>query len=65
MDKYADEIEGYENTSVRYVKVPYSYDFSRQKEDIRPVTWRPMTTENVKDFFCDMLFLFPVAGRKD
>ena len=33
-----------ENTSVRYVKVPYSYDFSQQKEDIRPVTWRPMSS---------------------
>lgn len=27
MDKYAEEIASYENSSVRYVKVPYAYDF--------------------------------------
>lgn len=64
MDKYADEIEGYENTSVRYVKVPYSYDFSQQKEDIRPVTWRPMTTENVKDFSAICYFFSRLLEEK-
>lgn len=50
MDKYAEEINAYENTSIRYVKVPYAYDFSRPLNELKSVRWQPMTKEYIQSF---------------
>lgn len=47
MDKFASEVNGYENNSIRYVKVPYSYDFSEKQDDVKTVSWKAMNKENV------------------
>lgn len=50
MDKYASEINGYENTRVRYLKVPYAYSFDTPLDSIRPEPWKAMTEKNVQGF---------------
>ncbi len=50
MDKYAQEIAQYENSSIRYVKVPYAYDFSHPIDELQAVKWQPMTKEYVQSF---------------
>lgn len=64
MDKYAQEVMQYANTSVRYVKVPYAYDFSRQLTDIQPVKWQPMTKEYVQNFSALCYFFSKLLTEK-
>ncbi len=49
MDTYADEVTGYENDQLRYLKLPYHYDFSTPQTDIAPAAWHPMTTAYVQN----------------
>lgn len=64
MDKYAEEIASYENSSVRYVKVPYAYDFSRPLEDVRTIKWQPMTKEYVQNFSALCYFFSKLLEEK-
>lgn len=50
MDKYADEVNQYENPSIRYLKVPYAYDFNTPLSDIKPMAWKPLTKDNVMGY---------------
>lgn len=50
MDKYADEVNQYENPSIRYLKVPYAYDFNTPLSDIKPMAWKPLTEDNVMGY---------------
>lgn len=50
MDKYADEVNLYENPSIRYLKVPYAYDFNTPLSDIKPMAWKPLTKDNVMGY---------------
>lgn len=50
MDKYADEVNQYENPSIRYLKVPYAYDFNMPLSDIKPMAWKPLTKDNVMGY---------------
>ncbi len=50
MDMFAGEIEGYENKEVRYVKLPYKFDFNEPQEDIPPIEWHSMTEPYIKDY---------------
>ena len=47
MDKYADEVKAYENPMIRYIKVPYAYDYNAPQTDIRSARWTPLTQEHV------------------
>lgn len=50
MDKYADEVNQYENPSIRYLKVPYAYDFNTPLSDIKPMAWKSLTKDNVMGY---------------
>ena len=50
MDLYRKEVESYTNPMIRYLKVPLSYNFHQPLDDIKPVTWKELTTENVHSF---------------
>lgn len=50
MDRYAEEVEGYENTRVRYVKVPYAYRFDVPADTLKKVRWQAMTADNVAGY---------------
>ena len=50
MDRFADEVNGYENTRVRYLKVPYAWRFDRPADSIRREPWKAMTERNVPGF---------------
>lgn len=50
MDKYADEVNLYENPSIRYLKVPYAYDFNTPLSDIKSMAWKPLTKDNVMGY---------------
>ena len=64
MDKYASEIDGYENNNIRYVKVPYSYDFSEKKDDLQPVSWKVMNKENVSGYSAICYFFSRILEEK-
>ncbi len=48
MDTYADEVIDYENDQIRYVKIPYHYDFNTPQRDIAPAEWHPVTADYVQ-----------------
>lgn len=50
MDRFADEVNGYENSRVRYLKVPYAWRFDHPADSIRRESWKPMTERNVMGF---------------
>ncbi len=50
MDKFADEVNGYENTRVRYLKVPYAWRLDHPADSIRRESWKAMTERNVPGF---------------
>lgn len=50
MDRFAGEVEGYENTRVRYLKVPYAWRFDHPADSIRREPWKAMTERNVMGF---------------
>lgn len=50
MDKFASEVNGYENTGVRYLKVPYAWRFDYPADSIRREPWKTMTERNVQGF---------------
>ena len=50
MDKYADEVKAYENPMIRYIKVPYAYDYNAPQADIRPAKWNALTQEHVMNY---------------
>lgn len=64
MDKYAEEIASYENSFVRYVKVPYAYDFSHPLNDLQAVEWKPMTKEYVQNFSALCYFFSKLLEEK-
>lgn len=49
-DRYLDEIKSYENTNIRHVKVPLTYNFHNPQTDIPEVIWKPATQEHVMSF---------------
>jgi len=50
MDMFADEVEGYENNSIRHYIVPKVFDFNTEMEDTPAAAWKPCTQENVMEF---------------
>lgn len=64
MDKYAQEITQYENSSIRYVKVPYAYDFSHPLNDLQAVKWQSMTQEYVQSFSALCYFFSKLLEEK-
>lgn len=64
MDKYAEEIASYENSSVRYVKIPYAYDFLQPLNDLQAVKWQPMTQEYVQSFSALCYFFSKLLEEK-
>ena len=49
-EMFADEINSYENINIRQFKVPAVYDFTEEKDDLTPSSWKPLTKENVMSF---------------
>ncbi len=49
MDTYAEEVTGYENDQIRYLKLPYHYDYNVAQRDIEPTEWRPLKAEYVQN----------------
>jgi Domain of unknown function (DUF303). len=50
MDMFADEVKSYENTKIRYLKVPYAYDFNSPQSDIPEAEWKVLNQENVMEY---------------
>lgn len=64
MDKYADEVNQYENPSIRYLKVPYAYDFNTPLSDIKPMAWKPLTKDNVMGYSAQCYFFAKLLYEK-
>lgn len=64
MDKFASEVNGYENNSIRYVKVPYSYDFSEKQDDVKTVSWKAMNKENFMGYSAICYFFSRIMQEK-
>lgn len=64
MDKYADEVNRYENPSVHYLKVPYAYDFNSPQSDIKPMAWKPLTKDNVMGYSALCYFFAKLLNEK-
>jgi len=50
MTLFGDEINGYANPNIRYVKIPLTYNFHGPQPDIPPCTWTDLTPETALDF---------------
>ena len=64
MDKFASEVNGYENNSIRYVKVPYSYDFSEKQDDVKTVSWKAMNKEKFMGYSAICYFFSRIMQEK-
>lgn len=64
MDKFASEVNGYENNSIRYVKVPYSYDFSEKQDDVKTVSWKAMNKEKIMGYSAICYFFSRIMQEK-
>lgn len=64
MDKFASEVNGYENNSIRYVKVPYSYDFSEKQDDVKTVSWKAMNKESFMGYSAICYFFSRIMQEK-
>lgn len=49
-DMFADEISKDENSRIRHLNVPMSYQFHGPAEDIQATQWKTMTKDNLMDF---------------
>lgn len=50
MDKFAEEVNSYENPMIHYIKVPYCYDFKMPQTDTKQAAWVPLTKDNVMNY---------------
>ena len=50
MDKYADEVNAYENPMIHYIKVPYAYDFNQPTDEVKPASWNALTRQHVMNY---------------
>ena len=50
MDKFADEINAYENPNIHYLKVPYCYDFNSPQTNIGKTDWQPLDKAHVMGY---------------
>lgn len=64
MDKYADEVKAYENPMIRYIKVPYAYDYNAPQADIRPAKWNALTQEHVMNYSAICYFFAKLLYEK-
>lgn len=49
-DKYASEISSYENSNIRYIKIPYAYNFNQPETNIKPAEWKALSQKNVMGY---------------
>jgi hypothetical protein len=49
-DLFRDEVKVYNNPQIRYLKVPYAYDFHGPQSDIPRETWKALNPENVMGY---------------
>jgi sialate O-acetylesterase len=49
-DLFAGEVTAYNNPQIRYLKVPYAYDFHTPQSDIPREAWKSLTQENVMGY---------------
>lgn len=49
-DMFADEIDSYENRSIRHFTVPKTFDFNEPKEDMPEASWKECTYGNVMEW---------------
>lgn len=49
-DMFREEVSGYKNPMIRYIKVPMNYNFQAPLNDILPETWKELTSENVMQY---------------
>ena len=50
MEMFAKEVNSYENTHIRQLYVPQTYNFNAPANDIPETAWRELTQQNVSDF---------------
>jgi sialate O-acetylesterase len=50
MTLFGDEINGYSNSEIRYVKIPSAYNFHEPQSDVMPCSWMELTPETVQNF---------------
>lgn len=49
-DMFREEVAGYSNPMIRYIKVPLSYHFQSPQADIHREPWKELTSENAMQF---------------
>ena len=50
MDMFAEEVLSYENTQIRQLQIPQTFDFNTLQDDVPSTSWKPLTQENVMSF---------------
>jgi len=50
MTLFGKEIENYSNPKIHYIKIPLTYNFHGQQDDISPCSWVELTPETASDF---------------
>ena len=50
MDMFAEEVLSYENTQIRQLQIPQTFDFNTLQDDVPSTSWKPLTQENVMGF---------------
>jgi sialate O-acetylesterase len=50
MTLFGDEINGYSNAKIRYVKIPLTYNFQAPQTDVAPCSWTDLTPETAQNF---------------
>lgn len=50
LDLYAEEVRNISNANIRLFRVPISYNFNKEEEELQGGEWRSVTPENILDF---------------
>lgn len=50
MDMFSEEVLSYENTLIRQIQIPQTFDFTNPQEDTPETSWKSLTQDNVMSF---------------
>lgn len=65
-DMFQEEIASYENTKIRQLRVPNTFNFHAPQEDLPgEVMWKPLTRENVMSFSALAYFFAKASYQKN
>lgn len=50
MDMFSEEVLSYENTQIRQIQIPQTFNFNNPQEDTPETSWKSLTQDNVMSF---------------